>query len=59
VSVTTPSYAFSSLLYLLGGVLLQLGLVGLYIRQSGPLGILGLVAFLVAFLGTALAVGAT
>lgn len=59
VSATTPSYAFSSLLYLLGGVLLLLGLVGLYIRQSGPSGILGLVAFLVAFLGTALAVGAT
>jgi hypothetical protein len=59
VSATTPSYAFSSLLYLLGGVLLLIGLVGLYIRQSGPSGILGLVAFLVAFLGTALAVGAT
>ena len=55
VSATTPSYAFSSLLYLLGGVLLLIGLVGLYIRQSGPSGILGLVAFL----GTALAVGAT
>jgi hypothetical protein len=59
VSVTTPSDAFSSLLYLLGGVLLQLGLVGLYMRQSEASGILGLVAFLVAFLGTALAVGAT
>jgi hypothetical protein len=59
VSVTTPSDAFSSLLYLLGGVLLQLGLVGLYMRQSEASGILGLVAFLVAFLGTALAVGGT
>ena len=59
VSATTPSYAFSALLYLLGGVLLLLGLLGLYIRQSGPSGTLGLVAFLVAFLGTALAVGAT
>ena len=59
VSATTPSYAFSSLLYLLGGVLLLLGLVGLYIRQSGSSGTLRLVAFLVAFLGTALAVGAT
>ena len=29
VSATTPSYAFSSLLYLLGGVLLLIGLVGL------------------------------
>jgi hypothetical protein len=59
VWVTTPSDAFSSLLYLLGGVLLQLGLVGLYMRQSEASGILGLVAFLVAFLGTALAVGGT
>jgi hypothetical protein len=59
VSVTTPSYAFSSLLYLLGAVLLLLALVGLYIRQAQASGILGLVAFLVAFLGTALALGAT
>jgi hypothetical protein len=59
VSATTPSYVFSSLLYLLGAVLLLLGLVGLYIRQSRASGILGLVAFLVAFFGTALALGAT
>ena len=59
VSATTPSYAFSSLLYLLGAVLLLLGLVGLYVRQSEAAGILGLVAFLLAFFGTALALGAT
>jgi hypothetical protein len=59
VSATTPSYAFSSLLYLIGAVLLLLGLVGLYVRQSEAAGILGLVAFLVAFFGTALALGAT
>jgi hypothetical protein len=59
VSATTPSYAFSSLLYLLGAVLLLLGLVGLYIRQSEAAGILGFVAFLVAFFGTGLALGAT
>jgi hypothetical protein len=59
VSATTPSYAFSSLLYLLGAVLLLLGLVGLYIRQAEAAGTLGLVAFLVAFFGTALALGAT
>ncbi len=40
-------------------MLLLLGLVGLYLRQSGPSGTLGLVAFLVAFFGTALAGGAT
>ena len=58
-SATTAPYVFTWLLYLLGGVLLLLALVGLYIRQAGASGILGLVAFLVAFLGTALALGAT
>ena len=53
-SATTAPYAFTWLLYLLGGVLLLLGLVGLYARQSEAAGILGLVGFLVAFLGTLL-----
>jgi hypothetical protein len=39
-------------------VLLQIGLVGLYVRQSEAAGIFGLLGFVVAFLGTALAVGA-
>ena len=56
-SATTAPYALTWLLYLLGGVLLLLGLVGLYARQSEAAGILGLVGFLVAFLGTALLVG--
>jgi hypothetical protein len=56
-SATTAPYVFTWLLYLLGGVLLLLGLVGLYARQSEAAGILGLVGFLVAFLGTALLVG--
>jgi hypothetical protein len=38
--------------------LLLVGLVGLYVRQSEAAGILGLVGFVVAFLGTALALGA-
>jgi hypothetical protein len=45
------------LLYLLGAVLLLLGLVGLYASQSEAAGVLGLVGFLVAFLGTALLAG--
>ena len=56
-SATTAPYALTWLLYLLGGVLLLLGLVGLYARQSEAAGILGLVGFLGAFLGTALLVG--
>lgn len=46
------------MLYLLGTVLLLLGLVGLYSSQSEPAGFLGLLGFLVAFLGTALVSGA-
>ncbi len=57
-SATTTSYALVFWLYLLGGVLLLLGLVGLYVRQSEAAGVLGLVGFLTAFLGTALVSGA-
>jgi len=57
-SATTAPYVFTFLLYLIGIVLLLIGLVGLYVRQSEASGILGLVGFLVAFLGTALVLGA-
>ncbi len=53
---TTP-YVFTWLLFLLGGVLLLLGLVGLYARQSEAAGILGLVGFVAALFGTVLALG--
>jgi hypothetical protein len=55
---TTTPWLFTWSLFLLGGVLLQIGLVGLYVRQAEAAGINGLVGFVVAFLGTALAVGA-
>lgn len=54
----TGAYAFTSLLYLLGVILVLGGLVGLYAGQSEAAGALGLLGFLVAFLGTALVVGA-
>lgn len=54
---TTTSYAVDSGTRLLAGILLLLGLVGLYARQSAASGALGLVAFLAAFAGTALAFG--
>lgn len=57
-AATGISYALVFGLYLLGGVLLLLGLVGLYASQSEAAGVLGLVGFLVAFAGTALLVGA-
>jgi len=45
---------FRSIAALSAGILLLLGLVGLYARQSEAIGILGLVAFLVAFVGSVL-----
>src|SRR3712207_4052471 len=56
-SATTGIYALQSLANLLAAVLLQIGLVGLYARQSEAAGPLGLAGFLVAFLGTALVTG--
>jgi hypothetical protein len=46
-----------SALGLLGNALVALGLVGLYVRQSEATGILGLVSFLVTFLGMTLPMG--
>ena len=54
---TTASFVVHSLLLLLGGALILLGLVGLYANQAEATGPIGLVNFLVAFLGTALIVG--
>ncbi len=50
--------AIQSGLTLLAGLLLLVGLAGLYFRQSDDGGLLGVVGFLVAFYGTVMAVGA-
>ena len=55
--VTTGAYLADGVTRVLAGILLLLGLVGLYARQSGASGTFGLVAFLVAFAGTALILG--
>ncbi len=55
--VQTGSYLFQQVLYLLGVMLLLVGLVGLYARHSQAAGALGLVGFLVAFAGTVLVAG--
>jgi hypothetical protein len=56
--LTTGTHAFQSALRLIAfGVLLPLGLVGLYARQSEAVGPLGLVVFVVAFAGTMLVSG--
>src|SRR5947209_1206724 len=51
------SWLLITVSYLIATVLLLGGLVGLYIRQSEAAGILGLVGFLAAFLGTTLVMG--
>lgn len=51
------SHLFQTMLFLLGGVLLLGGLIGLYARHSENLSTLGMAGFLIAFVGTALAVG--
>lgn len=56
--VTTGAYTFTSLLALLAAVFLLAGLVGLYAGQAETSGGLGFLGFVVAFLGTALMVGA-
>jgi len=56
--LTTGTHAFQSALRLLAvGLLLPLGLVGLYARQSETSGPLGLLGFVVAFAGTMLVAG--
>jgi hypothetical protein len=57
VVATTP-YTIQVLVALLSAVALLGGLVGLYVRQVGTTGILGLAGLLLAFCGTALFLGA-
>jgi hypothetical protein len=56
-TATTGTYAFYSLLIMITAVLLPLGLVGLYVRQSEAAGPLGFGGFVVAFIGTVLVAG--
>jgi len=53
----TASFALTGVLSLLAAVLILFGLVGLHLRQSERAGILGVLGFALAFLGTALVVG--
>ncbi len=51
------SYAFYAILITITGVLLPLGLVSLYAHQAEATGLLGLIAFFVAFAGTTFVAG--
>lgn len=53
----TTTYTVTSAMYLIGGLLLLVAVVGLHARQSMPAGALGLAGFLVALVGTGLIVG--
>jgi len=57
-AAATPGWIALQTLLLLADALLLLGLVGLYVFQSGESGIVGLVGFLAAFAGTVLVAGA-
>lgn len=54
----TASWTVMSVLFMSAGILILLGLVSIYARQSEEAGILGLVGFLAAFVSMALVVGA-
>lgn len=54
VKAVTSTWTIVFALDLLASVLIFLGLVGLYARQVEETGVLGLIAFLIAFTGTAM-----
>lgn len=54
---TSSAYLVDGSMRVLAGILLLIGLVGLYARQVEASGALGLAGFLVAFAGTALVLG--
>jgi hypothetical protein len=57
MAARSASFAITSGLSLLAAILILFALVGLNLRQSEEVGVLGRLGFLVAFVGTALAVG--
>jgi hypothetical protein len=57
VTARSASFAITSGLSLLAAILILFALVGLNLRQSEEVGILGRLGFVVAFFGTALTVG--
>ncbi len=56
-TAATGTFVVQQLMFLFATVLVLLGLFGLYTSQSEAAGVLGVVGFLLAFLGTALLAG--
>jgi len=54
-AVISPNWVLAHLLYWASVILLLFGLVGLYARQAEKTGRLGLIGFVLAFIGTAVA----
>ena len=54
VAASTTTWTLVHIFDLLASILIFLGLVGLYARQAEKAGALGLIAFLIAFTGTAM-----
>lgn len=56
-NILTGTWALSHGLHIIGAELMLLGVVGLFVRQLSKMNLLGLVGFLLAFVGLALFVG--
>jgi len=56
-AINSPNWVPAHLVYWVSGTLMLFGLVGLYARQAEKTGWLGLVSFVLAFIGTALVGG--
>ncbi len=54
-AITSPNWVPAHQLYWVSIILMHLGLIGLYARQVDKMGRLGLVSFILAFVGTGLA----
>jgi len=54
-AITSPNWVPAHVLYWVSIILMHFGLIGLYARQADKMGRLGLVSFILAFVGTALA----
>ncbi len=57
-AAASSAYIVQGVVFLLAGVLLLVGLVGMYLHHSEAAGVLGLIGFLAALLGTSLVMGA-
>lgn len=57
-AAASGAYIVQAVVFLLAGVLLLVGLVGMYLHHSEAAGVLGLIGFLAALLGTSLVMGA-